>query len=162
MQAYYSANIFVRKYWWNLFKGLLLKACLNSYILFKFTNKNGDKASKITYFQWIQEISIEIMRTSAGGLGAPPHAPNFNDNSKPSNFPSKHRKIRSDKLQYCTPCTENGRKTIRIGRRQILNGISSNERRQRPPRTMTRCAAKACEGKAVCKAIQCWEQLHDD
>ena len=162
MQAYYSAKVYAQKYWWNLFKGLLLKACINSYILFKLVNKNDDKASKMTHFHWIQEISSQLMRTPAGGLDAPPHASNFNDNSRPSNPSFEHRKIRLDKLQYCTSCTENGRKTIRVNRRRILNDISSNERRQRPSRIMTGCAVKACEGKTVCKAIQCWRQLHGD
>ena len=161
MQAYYAAGISSRKYWWVLFKGLLLKASVNSYILFKLANKEDEKASKMTHYHWIQEISSHLMRTPCGGLGVPPHTPNFHENTRPSNAPFEHRKIRLDKMQYCTPCTESGRKATTIRRRQVLGDISSNETRKRAPRTMTGCAAKACEGKAVCKAIGCWEQLHE-
>ena len=157
MQASYSASIYSEKYWFNLFKGLLLKTIVNSYILFKLANKN----ERITHYHWIQEISSHLMRTPAGGLGVPPNNPHFGENLRPLNTPFEHRKIRLNKQQYCTPCTENGRVSSTIPRRMILGDISSNGTRKRPPKTWTGCAAKACKGKAVCKAIRCWEELHD-
>ena len=164
IQIFYSINIYARKYWWNFFKSLLLKATVNFYILFKLINKKIDKKTLIIHKNWIQKFFNHLIKISTNKLNVFLHFLTFFENLKFLIDSLEHHKIRLNKKQYCISCTKNDRKAFKIDRRIIFDEILNNEVmrvKQRFSRIWTKYAIKACENKIVCKALKCWNQLYE-
>ena len=144
LEAYYEPGYQLYKHWHALFRWLLGTTVTNCWLL--WDRRGTQRKPKLKHRDFIRQIALRLLK--------PVKAPEFRRHLQLQEtiyqVPStQHEQGRLPKKSYYVFCRSTG------STRSILQVISNNKRRRRPPQSNFGCLT--CN-KHLCKGANCWNK----
>ena len=153
IRQYYECTIRSNRYWWDLFKFIILGAVTNAYNLYRLANPT----STITHLQFQHRIALDLLQDPAGNGRKRAHSIQVSGARSPEVPRPTHEWLHLDKKHYCLVCKETGK---RPHRRQVLGEIDHNRKVPKKRGSQTRWGCTACPNSAICHTADCWNAFH--
>ena len=153
VRQYYECTIRSNRYWWDLFKFILLGAVTNAYTLYRLANPT----STMTHLQFQHRIALDLLQEPAGNARKRVHPIQISGAKTPEVSTPLHDWVLLGKRQYCQVC-RNSKK--RPHRRQILGEIDLNRKISRQRGSQTSWGCNPCANSAICHTTDCWNAFH--